>query len=57
MKQQPAFNQPDLFRVHRSDLLPSIPDQIALMSLVRGLLLEILSGKTASTSRNEGSDD
>ena len=57
MKQQPAFNEPDLFRMHRSGLLPSIPDQIALISLVRGLLLEILSAKTASTYRNESHDD
>jgi len=57
MKQRCAFSQTDLFRMHRSDPQRRIPEQIALIPLVRDLLLEILSGKTAITSRNEGGDD
>jgi hypothetical protein len=54
MNQRSAFDQPDLFRMHRPNRPLGIAEQIALISLVGNLLLEVLSGKASMPTGKEG---
>jgi hypothetical protein len=51
------FNQPDLFRTHRSTRQPQIPEQTGLLSLVKSLLMKTLSDKAAVMTKKAGGDE
>lgn len=57
MKQRPAFDQPDLFRMHRPNRQLLIAEQIGLISLLGTLLLETLSGTNAVMTMKESRDE